>query len=120
MSKVVFDADKIRKTLTFEIPSVPGSELVLNKSITVGEEKILAAKHPHYNTKDHRDQMEFMKSAIFLLLKSWNLTDAEGNDIPLDQAPQIFEQIPSSDLGKLMKQFELENKDTLADSGLSD
>lgn len=118
MSKFVFDADKVRKTFNFSFPSCPGSELVFYTQLTVGEEKELANLYPNYTDKNHSDSMAFMRAVVVKILKSWNFTDSEDKDIPLDQADVIFNQIPSGDLGKLMMEITKVNKETIGDQGL--
>lgn len=62
--------------------------------------------------------MAFMRASIVKILKSWNFTDDKDQDLPLDQADSVFNQIPSGDLGKLMMEITRINKETVGDKGL--
>jgi len=118
MSKIVFDADKIRKTVIISLPSVPGSELEFYTQLTVGEERSVAQNHPNYTTKGHSDTMSFMNESIIRLLKSWNFTDDKDQDLPLDRAESVFQQLPSGDVAHILLSLQATNKDAVAGQGL--
>lgn len=118
MSKVVFSAEKARKTITVSLPSFPGSELVFYTQLTVGEERAVAQNHPNYTTKGHSDAMSFMNESVIRLLKSWNFTDDKDQDLPLEQAESVFQQLPSGDVAHVLLSLQAANKDTVAGQGL--
>lgn len=118
MSKVVFSAEKARKTITVSLPSFPGSELVFYTQLTVSEERAVANANPHYTEKGHPDTMAFMNDSVIKLLKSWNFTDEQDADIPLDQAGAVFTQLPSGDLAHILLALQEANKTTMAGQGL--
>lgn len=118
MSKVVFSADKARKTVTVSLPSLPGSELVFFCQLTVGQERELANKHPKYMEQGNPDQIAFMADSVAARLKSWNLTDEENVDIPLEKASEIFQAIDGGDVGHIILEIKKATENTTAGVGL--
>lgn len=118
MSKVVFSAEKARKTITVELPSFPETELVFYTQLTVGEERDISQLFPNYTTKGHQDSMDFMRTSVVRLLKSWNFTNENGEDLPLDSAETVFSQLPSGDIAHVLKTLQEANENTVASSGL--
>ena len=117
MSKVVFDADKVRKTITLPLASVPGSELEFYTDNILGVERELAAKYPKYQDKEHQDSFSFVIETLGRMLKSWNLTDKNNEDIPVSEAINIFNQVPGSDILKIIAQIEETKKNSIGASG---
>ena len=113
MSKVVFNADSIRKTVSISLPSVPGSAIEFYIDNVVGKERELTNQYPNYQDKNHPDSFSFVMASLCGLVKAWNLTDAENSDIPVTEASKIFEQIPSPDIKYIMTELEKARKDTL-------
>jgi hypothetical protein len=118
MSKVVFSAEKARKTITVELPSFPETELVFYTQLTVGEEREISQLFPNYTNKDHQDAMDFMRTSVVRLLKSWNFTDENNQDLPLESAETVFSQLPSGDVAHVLKTLQKSNENTVAASGL--
>jgi len=118
MSKIVFDADKIRKTVIISLPAVPGSELEFYTDNLVGTERELTNLYPKYQEKDHPDAFSFVMASLIKLLKAWNFTDAEDKDIPLEQAKDIFEKIPGNDIKHILTKIEEVKKETIGSLGL--
>jgi len=113
MSKVVFNADSIRKTVTINLPSVPGSEIEFYIDNVVGAERTLTAQYPNYQDQNHGDAFSFVMASLAGLVKSWNFTDKDDKDIPVTDAPDIFEKIPSPDIKYILTALEKARKDTI-------
>lgn len=60
----------IRKTLELELPSYPGSKIVVYDSLLVTQV---------YGSEDAKTPLE----SYVRLIKSWNFTDEDGKDLPV-------------------------------------
>jgi hypothetical protein len=56
-------------------------------------------------------------ASLASLLKSWNLTDKDDQDIPVSEAKTVFEKIPSSDIKYILKAIEQAKKDSIGATG---
>lgn len=117
MSKIVFNADSIRKTVTISLPSIPWSQIEFYIDNVVWKERELTNKYPKYKDENHPDAFSFVMDTLCGLIKSWNFTDSENNDIPVSEASKIFEQIPSPSIKYIITELEKARKDTLWASG---
>lgn len=117
MSKIVFNADSIRKTVTIKLPSVPGSEIEFYIDNVVGAERVLTTQYPNYQDQNHPDAFSFVMASLCGLVKAWNFTDTAEQDIPVSEASNIFEKIPSPDIKYILTELEKARKDTLWATG---
>lgn len=119
MSKVVFNAEKARKTITVELPGIPGSELVFFCQLTVGQERELAMQFPNYMTNGHADQLGFMTGSVGKRLKSWNLTDENNEDMPIDQVEVVLGALDGGDTAHILTKIKEAAENTAAGLGLA-
>lgn len=66
----------------------------------------------------HPDQIAFMSDSVATRLKSWNLTDENNEDIPLEKAAEIFLQIDGRDIGHIIMKIKEASENSTAGVGL--
>lgn len=84
---VKVDFEKLGKTKAIELPSFPGSEVIVNQSMTVGQMRNINAVED-----DFGKVIEYAAQAI----KSWNLVDNDEQPLPIDSS--TLERFPQADV----------------------
>jgi hypothetical protein len=84
-----------RKTVTIELESYKGTEVVVYTKLQTCQQRDLLKSHPDV-ANDPAQQTDFAISMALYAIKEWNFSDE--NDKPLTPSKEILEQLPISDL----------------------
>ena len=84
----------VRPTITVELPSYPGSEVVLYKKLKVGESRDLAKKYPNASS-DNLAAFDSGMEFVLRCIKSWNFVNEAGEALPINM--DTLEMLTSED-----------------------
>jgi len=91
---VVVGGESIRETIKTELPSFPGSKVILYKSLLFGQTREIS--------KLENEQDAGVK-VLEYLIKDWNLTDEDGEK--LEVSSDVFNKLPMEDMTHLMNKM---------------
>lgn len=87
---------KVVPTRTIELPSYPGSEVVMYDVLSVGEERILIKSFYMGKEKGDIDHLEYGIEKLCKHIKSWNFVDDNEEPVPVNA--ETLSQIPMQDV----------------------
>lgn len=111
MTKVLFTQQQ--KTKTIELPSYPGSQVVVKQSFTIGENRAMIDKFPNASDPKHPDAIAFWFEMVKQAIVSWNFTTMVGDqEVDMEITEENIRQFPVDDFTALQKAVteELEKK----------
>lgn len=111
MTKVLFSNQT--KTKTIELPSYPGSQVVVKQSFTIGENRAMIDKFPNASDQKHPDAIAFGFEMVKQAIISWNFTTmVDWVEVDMEITEENLRKFPVDDFTVLQKAIteELEKK----------